>query len=382
MNNKELQIDEILKNIAEEISITPSMAKQAISSYEAVGKWFDGLPYDVIFAPQGSMNLGTTIKPVSDQNDYDIDAICLLKDGQSLLPESIKNIVGNRLKENKMYVEKLEEGKRCWKIQHKNFHMDILPCVPRINYSEPDQTEIRLTHKINSYQFQNRYSNPYGYHKWFVSRMLNAFNEAKKMYSIRNQVKIEEVPEYVIKTPLQIVIQLLKRHRDIMFKDDKDDLAPISIIITTLAAEAYQGENSVYEALRQILLSMPNYIQQSGGIYYIANPVMPLENFADKWKEHPERKAAFYKWLERARLDLYENPLNFEGLDNICEAYSKVMGKAPVLRAFNKMGEKTTKAREAGNLFIGSIGTGLTTVSGAGITQVKDHTFYGKIDET
>ena len=39
-----------------------------------------------------------------------------------------------------------------------------------------------------------------------------------------------------IKGILRRIVQLLKRHRDIAFADVKEDIAPISIIITTLAS--------------------------------------------------------------------------------------------------------------------------------------------------
>ena len=48
MNEKEKQIDEILKYIVNEISITSSMQEKAISSYQAVGSWIgNGINYDV-----------------------------------------------------------------------------------------------------------------------------------------------------------------------------------------------------------------------------------------------------------------------------------------------------------------------------------------------
>ena len=56
------------------------------------------------------------------------------------------------------------------------------------------------------------------------------------------EARVEDVPEYQVKTPLQQGIQILKRHRDIMFVEDPDD-KPISIIITTLAAHAYNNES-------------------------------------------------------------------------------------------------------------------------------------------
>lgn len=50
---------------------------------------------------------------------------------------------------------------------------------------------------------------------------------------------VRAVPKYQSnKTPLQRAVQILKRHRDIMFAGDEDK--PVSIIITTLAAKAYQ----------------------------------------------------------------------------------------------------------------------------------------------
>lgn len=171
MTDKEKQIDTILKKIAYEISITPTMLDKAVDSYESVGKWLsEGIPYEIVIMPQGSINLGTTNKPISDKDDYDIDLVCLLKNGQELSASEIKNIVGDRLKENKIYYEKIlkeGEGKRCWKMQYNEFHMDILPCVPKSIYKEPDKTDVRLTHKINNTMYEDKYSNPYGYHTWF-----------------------------------------------------------------------------------------------------------------------------------------------------------------------------------------------------------------------
>ena len=104
MTDKEKQIDTILKKIAYEISITPTMLDKAVDSYESVGKWLsEGILYEIIIMPQGSINLGTTNKPISDKDDYDIDLVCLLKNGQELSASEIKNIVGDRLKENKIY---------------------------------------------------------------------------------------------------------------------------------------------------------------------------------------------------------------------------------------------------------------------------------------
>lgn len=382
MQDHERQLDSILEKIAQEIAITPAMIDKAIQSYEAVGKWIgDGVPYDVQVSPQGSMNLGTTIKPITDKDDYDIDLVCMLKKGQDLSPREIKNIVGNRLKENEIYRKKIAEegeGKRCWKMQYDAFHMDILPCAPAYDlYKEPDFTDIRLTHKNERQQYENRYSNPYGYRIWFENRMKENLEANLREFAIRNQVDIKEVPTYRVPTSLRMAIQLLKRHRDMMFQNDVDN-KPISIIITTLAAEAYNGESSVYETLCQCLNHMSSFIKKVDGIDWIPNPVMKQENFADKWQIHPERKKAFYEWLRKAQNDLITAPLSTLGLENIKSLYADCLGEAPVNRAFKSIGIDQRMNRDNNHLYMDGLQRGLTNELRPNSIPVKKHTFYGK----
>ena len=174
MTDREIALGNLLSKIADELNITPTMQDKAVKSYESVGKWIgDGVNYDVKIMPQGSMNLGTVVRPIDDSDDYDMDLICLLKNGRYLSLYEIKNLVGDRLKEHALYKEKLEpEGKRCWTMQYDEFHMDILPCVPKSGYFvEPHLTAIKLTHKNGSSNYTERFSNPYAYHDWFENRM-------------------------------------------------------------------------------------------------------------------------------------------------------------------------------------------------------------------
>lgn len=99
--------------------------------------------------------------------------------------------------------------------------------------------------------------------------------------------------------PLQYVVQLLKRYRDVLFQGDPE-IAPISIIITTLAALAYRGEGTITECLFGVLERMPNFVEQRGAVFAIPNPVQPSENFADRWHGDARKQAAFLRWLDAA----------------------------------------------------------------------------------
>ena len=87
--------------------------------------------------PQGSVALGTTIKPFELNDDYDVDLLCVV-DSHNLRnqPKYLKKIVGDRLQEKNDISSDLIEGKRCWTINYNDHHVDILPCVPDIEKND------------------------------------------------------------------------------------------------------------------------------------------------------------------------------------------------------------------------------------------------------
>jgi len=141
-------------------------------------------------------------------------------------------------------------------------------------------------------------SNPEGYARWFESRMQG------ESAILLEKAQIDDLPLYERKTPLQRSIQLLKRHRDQMFKGDPD-VKPISIIITTIAAKAYSGQTSLEVALQVILDELERF--SNSGSTVVPNPVNPEENFADRWTmpqyEHLRLRENFSAWVTQVRTD-------------------------------------------------------------------------------
>lgn len=214
-----------------------------------------------------------------------------------------------------------EDGRRCWTLNYADgaqFHMDILPAVPDgksfnllleskglKNIWAGDAIAITDNTLPNYERIDTEWlrSNPKGYAEWFKERMKVRLKAQRELFAESTRTKIEDVPDNKIKTPLQQTIQILKRHRDIMFTDDQED-KPISIIITTLAAHAYNNEEDLLDAMINIVNNMPEHILVKGGVSWVSNPVNPLENFADKWQEHSQRERKFRQWLQQVRLDL------------------------------------------------------------------------------
>ncbi len=318
-------LNHTLKEITEVLDLTQYQYEEAEKHYQAVGKFLGNCPtisqYDPQIFPQGSFRLGTVVRPLIDGEEYDIDLVCLLNASYNdFSPYLLKQTIGNRLKEPQYRKQLDDEHRRCWRLNYNEdskFHLDIIPAIPDPNSSQylrglqmPStyvDTAISITDNQDAHYYSYTYewpkSNPKGYAEWFKDQMKVTLNEGLRMYAGLKGVSIDDVPFYRVKTPLQRAIQILKRHRDMIFKHDDED-RPISIIITTLSAKAYANQNNIYDALMAILRDMHLYITTDAyGNSEIKNPVDARENFADKWKEYPKRKENFFLWLERARMD-------------------------------------------------------------------------------
>lgn len=327
--------DDILEAMADALDIPPSKFEEAKSRYEAIGNWLDRpestlVGYDPAISPQGSFLLGTVTRPFTDKEEYDVDLVCRLQATKvQFTQKSLKEAVGYEvaLYAKAHSMAEPEEHRRCWRLNYAagaQFHMDILPALPDAQRYQTKLLEhgyrtlaqdgalsghaIAITDKTSPhYDLPTDdwpQSNPTGYAAWFRGRMRVRLTEAKRAYAQRERItaSVDEIPDYTVKTPLQRSIQLLKRHRDCMFADDCEH-KPISIIISTLSAHAYNEEPTISAALQSILTGMDRYIEDRVGVAWVANPVNPAENFADKWVEETKKRENFYRWLDQARQD-------------------------------------------------------------------------------
>lgn len=376
--------NQLLVYISDELDISNEQLAIVKSAYESVGNWLDQgeelHPFSPTLFAQGSIALGTTVKPVGKKDEYDVDMVCLLRRGSTTTsPEIIKRLVGDRLKGHGTYCKMLdEEGKRCWTLQYSDatrFHMDILPSVPESALHESFSKTakelviqpIAATNKDDIGTYDYVPTNPKGYIEWFHSCM-----ERNTELTKRFSESIQQLPQYPRKTPLQRAVQLLKRHRDVMF--DGDAKKPISIILTTVAGLLYNGEANVISAINNILTNAPRAIQRINGEFVLCNPARQGENFCEKWNTDNSKAQAFYTWIRQAQSDFDEitNPV----METV--RFSKFLEdkfeRGVVLPAYEKYASGVKDSRVAGALGFDRK-TGIIGATGAQI--VKDHTFFG-----
>ena len=377
------ELNGIYERFAKAIDINEELFKKAVNEYRAMSNWIDKETpsYSVHIYPQGSFALGTVVKPLTDEDEYDIDLVCEFADDYKLSAKQLKvDILKPLLIKYKKTTTDIIEKRRCWCVEYdhfKGFHMDVIPAykLPRyINITDKDEEQ-------NTYEYIG--SNPKEYINWFRSRMnvrRQKILSEKCFAHIRSQAEIDDITEFSIKTPLQKAIQILKRHRDIMFSNDYSNCTPISIIITTIIAQVYNNEDNIYDTLSEFFSKARIFINSNikEGQYHIENPSYTgedKENFADKWNEHPERAEAFFKWLKKASVDLLEEPFKANDRIKLSENMNVALGKNTTRRVFSRMAE------EEKNAIVGQTVKIVPTtgaISKEGSVNIPKHNHFGK----
>lgn len=391
VTRKKQMIVGLLDQFCQRIEITDTQYQTAKATYEAVGSWLAKsssfhLEQARIYA-QGSVALGTTIKPLAS-NEFDVDLVCHLPMlSHTSDARTVKALIGNRLKEHSTYKSMLEEKQRCWRINYASkFHLDITPSV--VNLSCHQGGELVPDKALAQW----KPTNPRGYISKFdqYAAIRPRFYLTETSFTKTAYDGVEPLPEQTISKPfLKRIIQLLKRHRDQLFVGTTHaDLAPISVIITTLAGWAYakcarqQVHSDAFDFITAVIREMPMFIRiemRSGQKnFIIENETTAGENFADKWNSDTRLAKAFYEWHMDA-LTSVESLLHIEGADRFAESLSNKFGakREQVREILASITNPIAQARSAGLLSVAPT-FGLITPQAYGSVAVPKNTFFGR----
>ena len=325
--------------LLEELEIPAAAYDRADRRYQSVGEFFasdraQSAGFSPHIYPQGSFRLGTVVRPL-DNGEFDIDIGCRLRQGVSKdahTQAQLKQLVGadlERYRRERGIEAPLDEKRRCWRLAYQDelaFHMDVVPSIPedaiqRQVLQERMRTSglgasvaadvARHAGAITDNETDNydrispnwKISNSEGFALWFESRMRQA-QVLLERRAAQAGTTIDQLPSRRWNSPLQAAIRILKRHRDVMYREHADS-QPISVIITTLAALAYRGEADLESTLSGVLERMGGFVQPHRP--RVPNPVNPQEDFADKWYDanhaHLRLEQNFQGWLAQAQAD-------------------------------------------------------------------------------
>lgn len=380
-----------LAQICEALDLPPERFKQAKERYESLGRFLcePTNPLSKLkpnIYSQGSTRLHTTVKPPQGE-EFDIDLICELAATTAQSPEDIFNQVKVAIESNRNYAKMISVKNRCIRITYANeFYLDVTPGIPDVRFGPEN---IRVTDcPTKSWKA----SNPKDYAEWFatiasVPPQIHSFTAKTADFDahLETRASVEPVTTPKAMRPvLNRFVQIFKRHRDIRYLDDRKH-APISAVITTLAARAYASlatvsHDNLYALLLAIARALPAHLGpyqtiQGKVIYSVPNPKNPEENYADKWKSKPERQDEFFKW--QAALVKYLEELQIlggTGGDVLHRKLADGFGDGLVTRLAVEKAQRLKDAAAKGA--IGITTTGLIVSKAAAVAPVRRQTFH------
>ena len=203
---------------------------------------------------QGSYALGTLIKPVDDNDEYDADIQIVMNPNPKWEAKDYIHAINRTLAGNKTYADKIRLKTRCVTVDYAgDFHLDA---VPRVTSRGKHYVCNRVDNK-----FEETDGN--GYREWF--------NEKNRITG----------------SNLKRVVRLLKHLRD-----HKNSFTAKSILLTTLSGNTIRASDkgtaavsTVADTLETVLSRMDNYLQQHPNMPIIKNPVLSTEDFNRHWDQ-------------------------------------------------------------------------------------------------
>ncbi len=243
--------------------------------------------------PQGSLALGTIIKPVKEYDEFDADIQVVMNPNSEWEPRDYLKEVYDTLKENKNYADKLDLKTRCVRIKYAgDFHMDLVP---------------RITENGNHYIF-NRVENEKeitdgdGYREWFNDK--NRITDGN----------------------LKRVTRLLKFHRN-----HKRTYSVASILLTTLIGDTIRRSDEGKEAVRTtadtlvtVLTRMDDFLQKHPSMPEIRNPVLAAEEpLTRHWDQ---RRYANFRERVHAHTKIARDALKEKSPEKAVDEWQKLFG--------------------------------------------------------
>lgn len=348
-----MNLEKLFVNKIRTLDISPSQFKLAKERYERVAAHLVADGFDCDIYPQGSIALGTVVRPYRDDRDqsFDIDMICQLNQEKSqTTPRTVREEIGDSLSTYAAGMKTpMTIDDRCFTLNYAEtagleFKLDIVPAVPEcdsvitsimaqgVDYEKAKMAIAIIEAQPDCHEDKWIPSNPAGYKAWFEGinepfRVIARERERKRIFEESRDIyaSVQEVPSQLERSVLQRTIQILKRHRDVYYCRAKQaKFKPASAVITTLAAQAatqipahcsllqclqhvvwviVRSEELLAKAPQELLVTRQTalLLKRSSSKWELRNPANPADNLTDSWDS--DTAQWFFKWLRAVEHD-------------------------------------------------------------------------------
>ena len=248
------RVNDFSKFMREQVDLNPSRYERLKRSDKAVSEY---LSQNLVgfrrTERQGSYALGTTMRPVKDADEYDVDRLVYVEYDRSKGPKDYIDDVYQCLKANGNYADKVEKNTRCVTVNYAGeFKIDVVPCITY------NGSHFICNRRTNDYEV----TDGRGFRDWF--------NQKNR----------------ITNGNLKLVTRLLK-----YLRDHKKTFTAPSVLLTTLIGNTvhdWEGDThfkTLPDALLTVVSRIDEFLQSHPSMPEIRNPALPGETFTRHWDQ-------------------------------------------------------------------------------------------------
>ncbi|WP_341022005.1 nucleotidyltransferase [Brevundimonas diminuta] len=346
-------LDAVLAEIALNLQLPPGLHAKAVERSEAVRKYIErpGSPLFgrvSYFYPQGSMRIDATISTRGTDDEYDIDIVAEIFGGDAR-PEALLDDLYAALADYP--AQRVVRQTRCVTVYYADgMHLDVTPA----RRTAAKEKESVIAHAKGGAE-PGIYvpMNAYAFGQWYTDRtpteetFAKAMN--KRLYAqdgmVFAEAESDDVPAQtplIIKSVTTVALQLLKRHRNILYADVTGRIPPSILLSCHAGHAAVPGMRLAEMLIRQARWTARaiDEAARQGRLLSVANPEHAGELFTDRWPESQSQQQAYAAALHKLANGLEALRTADVQLEDLQQWMRAQFGERVVTRSIQKFNER------------------------------------------
>ncbi|ACT59518.1 SMODS domain-containing nucleotidyltransferase [Hirschia baltica] len=397
--------DQLLIDVAQQLQLTNTEYKNNVFRYEALANFIDAdgsvLKDQVLgIYPSGSMAIGAAIRGQIKRDVPDVDVVLVLDIAADSSPIDVLTLVKEAITrggDDDTYRNcKVEVNSRCVTVEYADGStVDLMPVVVikddptipiwQLFHYKNDVTPIESYYKkISPIGFKNAVKKAIEEEGGSIlfERVSRAMQDRYTV--LAEKAEVEEFPkndDFEEKSPRIIVLQLLKRFRDLRFRraDRNGKRKPPSIVLAALAIEAPFGRcHSFTDELRSVTESIVTELSsQINQPIEVRNPSYWEDVFTDRWPETDSYDQELWcNDLKKLLAELNKLKSERRPLEQI-KILESLFGEEIAKTAVAAFAQRTEQARKSGKLAVAASGQAVISSTVSRFSSASSGRFGG-----